>query len=56
MAEQLDISLEAAKMRVHRGRQELRRLCERDCRTYQDDDDEVACQPKTPDSGRSEKP
>jgi RNA polymerase sigma-70 factor (ECF subfamily) len=51
IADALGITLEAAKMRLHRARRELRKLLEASCSLYRDDRNELACEPKDP-SGR----
>ncbi len=48
IAEALGISLEAAKIRLHRARSELRRLMESRCDLYRDERNELACEPKSP--------
>ncbi len=48
IADALGITLEAAKMRLHRARKELRRLLEGSCSLYRDDRNELACEPKEP--------
>lgn len=48
IAEVLGITLEAAKMRLHRARKELRALIEGSCSLYRDDRNELACEPKGP--------
>ena len=44
----LGITLEAAKMRLHRARKELRKLLEGSCALYRDDRNELACEPREP--------
>jgi RNA polymerase sigma-70 factor (ECF subfamily) len=44
-AEALGIGLGAAKIRLHRARRALRDLMERECRTYRDERNELACEP-----------
>jgi RNA polymerase sigma-70 factor (ECF subfamily) len=46
IADALGIRLEAAKMRLHRARRELRKLLESSCSLYRDDRDVLACEPK----------
>lgn len=48
IAEALGISLEAAKMRLHRARGELRKLFETGCDLYRDEENEFACDRKPP--------
>lgn len=48
IADALGITLEAAKMRLHRARKELRNLLEGNCSLYRDDRNELACEPKEP--------
>ncbi len=48
IADTLGITLEAAKMRLHRARRELRALLEGNCSLYRDDRNELACEPKEP--------
>ncbi len=48
IAETLGIGLEAAKMRLHRARRQLRSLLEGSCTLYRDDRNELACEPKGP--------
>jgi RNA polymerase sigma-70 factor (ECF subfamily) len=49
IADALGITLEAAKMRLHRARGELRRLLQASCDLYRDERNELACEPKPPD-------
>jgi RNA polymerase sigma-70 factor (ECF subfamily) len=42
----LGISLESAKIRLHRARRELKRLMEERCDFYRDERNEFACEPK----------
>lgn len=46
IAEALGISLEAAKMRLHRARAALRALLDSSCDLYRDERNELACEPK----------
>jgi RNA polymerase sigma-70 factor (ECF subfamily) len=48
IADALDITLEAAKMRLHRARAELRKLLGANCDLYRDDRNELACDRKPP--------
>lgn len=48
VADALGLSLEAAKMRLHRARKELRSLLRRSCSLYRDDRNELACEPRRP--------
>lgn len=48
IADALGVTLEAAKMRLHRARRELRRLLEGSCTLYRDDRNELACERKAP--------
>jgi RNA polymerase sigma-70 factor, ECF subfamily len=48
IADALGITLEAAKMRLHRARKELRKLLEGSCALYRDDRNELACEPREP--------
>ncbi len=48
IADALGITLEAAKMRLHRARGALRKLLEASCELYRDEDDELACDRKPP--------
>jgi RNA polymerase sigma-70 factor (ECF subfamily) len=49
IAEILEISLEAAKMRLHRARARLREILEDACDVSRDDRNEVICEPRPPD-------
>jgi RNA polymerase sigma-70 factor (ECF subfamily) len=46
VADILGISLDAAKIRLHRARKALREALEAGCRLERDVDDELACEPK----------
>lgn len=46
IADALGITLEAAKMRLHRARGELRRLLQASCDLYRDERNELACERK----------
>jgi len=46
IAEALGISLEAAKIRLHRARSRLKRELGGGCDVYRDDRNELACEPK----------
>lgn len=46
IADALGITLEAAKMRLHRARGELRKLLRSSCDLYRDERNELACEPK----------
>jgi RNA polymerase sigma-70 factor (ECF subfamily) len=48
IADALGITLEAAKMRLHRARGELRRLLGASCDLYRDERNELACDRKPP--------
>jgi RNA polymerase sigma-70 factor (ECF subfamily) len=48
IADALGITLEAAKMRLHRARRELRKLLESSCSLYRDERNELACEPRVP--------
>lgn len=48
IADALGITLEAAKMRLHRARAELRKLLQASCDLYRDEDNELACDRKAP--------
>jgi RNA polymerase sigma-70 factor (ECF subfamily) len=48
IADALGISIEAAKMRLHRARGELRKLLQASCDLYRDEDNELACDRKPP--------
>jgi RNA polymerase sigma-70 factor, ECF subfamily len=48
IADALAITLEAAKMRLHRARGELRKLLQASCDLYRDEDNEFACDRKPP--------
>ncbi len=48
IADALGITLEAAKMRLHRARGELRKLLLSSCDLYRDEDNELACDRKPP--------
>jgi RNA polymerase sigma-70 factor, ECF subfamily len=48
IADVLGITLEAAKMRLHRARAELRRLLGSSCDLYRDERNELACDRKPP--------
>jgi RNA polymerase sigma-70 factor (ECF subfamily) len=48
IAEALGITLEGAKMRLHRARKELRQLLVGSCSLYRDERNELACEPKEP--------
>jgi RNA polymerase sigma-70 factor (ECF subfamily) len=48
MAEVLDISLEAVKIRLHRARARLKKELEHHCIFYKDDRNELACDRKSP--------
>ena len=48
IADTLGITLEAAKMRLHRARKELRGLLRGNCSLYRDERNELACEPKGP--------
>ncbi len=48
IADALGVTLEAAKMRLHRARGELRKLLEGSCDLYRDEDNEFACDRKPP--------
>jgi RNA polymerase sigma factor (sigma-70 family) len=41
----LGVSLDAAKIRLHRGRRALRDLVDRECRTFRDERNELSCEP-----------
>ena len=43
----LGVSLETVKIRLHRARTLLRKDLEAKCRLYRDEEDELACHPKT---------
>jgi len=47
VADALGLSLEAVKIRLHRGRQRLRRLLEASCDLYHDERGELACDHKS---------
>jgi RNA polymerase sigma-70 factor (ECF subfamily) len=49
IADALGITLEAAKMRLHRARGELRKLLQASCELYRDEDNELACDRKPSD-------
>jgi RNA polymerase sigma-70 factor (ECF subfamily) len=53
IAETLGISLEAAKIRLHRARGRLRKELGGGCDVYRDDRNELACEPKTAGVSRS---
>lgn len=53
IADALGIRLEAAKMRLHRARGELKRLLEGSCDLYRDERNELACDRKPPASQRA---
>jgi RNA polymerase sigma-70 factor (ECF subfamily) len=44
----LGITLEAAKMRLHRARAALRKVLEGSCSLYRDERNELACEPREP--------
>lgn len=44
-ADALGVTLGAAKIRLHRARRALRGLMERECRTFRDERNELACEP-----------
>jgi RNA polymerase sigma-70 factor (ECF subfamily) len=46
IAEVLDISLEAAKMRLHRARAQLRQMFEQGCDLSRDERNELTCEPR----------
>jgi RNA polymerase sigma-70 factor (ECF subfamily) len=48
IADALGITLEAAKMRLHRARGELRKLLQASCDLYRDEENELACDRKPP--------
>jgi RNA polymerase sigma-70 factor (ECF subfamily) len=48
IADALGITLEAAKMRLHRARGELRKLLQASCDLYRDEENEFACDRKPP--------
>jgi RNA polymerase sigma-70 factor, ECF subfamily len=48
IADALAITLEAAKMRLHRARGELRKLLQASCDLYRDEDNELSCDRKPP--------
>jgi RNA polymerase sigma-70 factor (ECF subfamily) len=48
IADALGITLEAAKMRLHRARGELRRVLGTSCDLYRDERNELACDRKPP--------
>lgn len=49
VADALGLSLEAAKIRLHRARARLRQLLESQCELYRDDETGLACDRKPPD-------
>lgn len=49
IAEVLDCSLEAAKMRLHRGRVRLRQMMEENCDLFHDERNVLSCLPVAPD-------
>lgn len=51
IAEALGITLEAAKMRLHRARRQLRELLQASCELYHDERNELACDRKPPSRG-----
>ncbi|BDG02376.1 RNA polymerase sigma factor [Anaeromyxobacter oryzae] len=52
IADALGITLEAAKMRLHRARAELRKLLGASCELYRDERNELACDRKPPGGSR----
>jgi RNA polymerase sigma-70 factor, ECF subfamily len=48
IADALGLTLEAAKMRLHRARGALRKLLETSCDLYRDERNELACEPRPP--------
>jgi RNA polymerase sigma-70 factor (ECF subfamily) len=44
-ADALGVTLGAAKIRLHRARRALRELLERECHTFRDERNELACEP-----------
>jgi RNA polymerase sigma-70 factor (ECF subfamily) len=48
IAETLGLTLEAAKMRLHRARAALRKVLEGSCSLYRDERNELACEPREP--------
>jgi RNA polymerase sigma-70 factor (ECF subfamily) len=50
-AEALGITIGAAKIRLHRSRQQLRKLMECECHLYRDERNELGCEPRLASAG-----